>query len=158
MLGTAYYAEDARMMSEMAAAIGEDDEAAEYAELSTRTSATPSPTRTSRPTAPVAATARPATRWRSGMGLVTDPALRAKVGAKFVAKIAASDNHLTTGFLGTPLAAARAERIGRDDLAYTMLLHNGLPVVGLRDREGRHHDVGALELDQARRQLRRRRA
>ena len=65
VLGTMYYAEDARMLSEMAAAIGEDADAAEYAELSDRRARRPSSTSSCRPTARSRATARPATRWRS---------------------------------------------------------------------------------------------
>ena len=42
--------------------------------------------------------------------------------------------------------------IGRTDIAYKLLQNTRLPLVGLRDRQGRDHDLGALELDHARRQ------
>ena len=40
-----------------------------------------------------------------GVGLVTDPALVAKVGEKFVAKLAPTGYHLRTGFIGSTVYA-----------------------------------------------------
>lgn len=71
-----------------------------------------------------------------GMGLVDDAALRAKVGAKFVAKLALTDNHLTTGFIGTPYLLPAMSAIGRDDLAYKMLLKDTFPSWGYEISKG----------------------
>ena len=64
VIGTAYFAENARMMAEMAAALGETADAAEFGELSDDIRAAFTDA-SSRPTAPCRATARPATPWRS---------------------------------------------------------------------------------------------
>jgi hypothetical protein len=64
-----------------------------------------------------------------GMDLVADEA-RERVGKKYFAKLAASDNHLTTGFLGTPWLLPALSSIGRDDLAYTLLMHEDYPSWG----------------------------
>ena len=71
-----------------------------------------------------------------GMDMIADPALREKVAAKFVAKLAANDNHLTTGFLGTPWLLPALSSIDRDDLAYTMLLHKDYPSWGYEIEKG----------------------
>ncbi len=136
VLGTMYYAEDARMLSEMAAAIGEDADAAEYAALSTDVRAGLRRRVRRRPTARSRATARPATRWRSAWTWSPTPPCARRSRAKFVAKLAASDNHLTTGFLGTPWLLPALSSIGRDDLAYTMLLHKDYPSWGYEIENG----------------------
>jgi alpha-L-rhamnosidase len=56
--------------------------------------------------------------------------LVAKVGEKFVAKLALTDYHLRTGFIGTPLLLPALSAIGRADLAYKMLLHTDYPSWG----------------------------
>lgn len=38
-------------------------------------------------------------------------------------QLALTDNHLRTGLIGTPLLLPALSRIGRDELAYKMLLH-----------------------------------
>lgn len=135
VLGTMYYAEDARMLSEMAAAVGEDADATEYAALSTAV-------RQAFVDAFVAANgtvqgnSQAGYAMALGMNMVADPALREKVAAKFVAKLAANDNHLTTGFLGTPWLLPALSSIGRDDLAYEMLLLKDYPSWGYEIEQG----------------------
>ena len=70
------------------------------------------------------------------MNLVTDPALRVKVGEKFVAKLKTSDYHLTTGFLGTPWLLPALTSIDRSDLAYTMILKKDYPSWGYEIEHG----------------------
>ena len=122
-------------MSEMAAAIGEDADAAEYAALSADDPRRLHRQARRRPTAPSTATARPAYAMALGMDLVTGPgAARQGRPRSSSPSSRTSDYHLTTGFLGTPWLLPALSNIDRDDLAYTMLLHEGLPVVGLRGR------------------------
>ncbi|SDC89745.1 Ig-like domain (group 3) [Nocardioides lianchengensis] len=135
VLGTMYYAEDARMLSEMAAAIGEDADAAEYAALSTSVREA-FVDEFVQANGVVQGNSQAGYAMALGMGMVADPALREKVAAKFVAKLAASDNHLTTGFLGTPWLLPALSSIGRDDLAYTMLLHKDYPSWGYEIEKG----------------------
>ena len=135
VLGTLYFAEDARMLSEMAAAIGEDDDAADYAELSTAVRAAFVDAFVAGD-GTVQGNSQTAYAMTLGMDMVADPALREKVAAKFVAKLAANDNHLTTGFLGTPWLLPALSSIDRDDLAYTMLLHRDYPSWGYEIENG----------------------
>ncbi len=135
VLGTAYYAEDARMLSEMAAAIGEDDDAAEYAALSQsiREAFTADLVAAD---GTVEGNSQTAYAMALGMDLVTDPALRTKVGEKFLAKLKTSDYHLTTGFLGTPWLLPALSSIDRDDVAYTMILKKDYPSWGYEIEHG----------------------
>lgn len=135
VLGTLYFAEDARMLSEMAAAIGEDADAAEYADLSGAVRQA-FVDQFVAGDGTVQGNSQTGYAMALGMDVVADEALREKVAAKFVAKLAASDNHLTTGFLGTPWLLPALSRIGRDDLAYTMLLHDDYPSWGYEIENG----------------------
>jgi hypothetical protein len=135
VLGTMYYAEDARMLSEMAAAIGEDADAADYAELSTAVRQA-FVDEFVQANGTVQGNSQAGYAMALGMNMVADPALREKVAAKFVAKLAASNNHLTTGFLGTPWLLPALSSIGRNDLAYTMLLHKDYPSWGYEIENG----------------------
>ncbi|MFJ4559849.1 family 78 glycoside hydrolase catalytic domain [Streptomyces massasporeus] len=135
VLGTAYYAENARMMAEVADALGEDSEASEYRRLSadirdafTRAYVSADGT--------VKGNSQTGYALALGMDLVADPALVGKVGEKFVAKLALTDYHLRTGFIGTPLLLPALSRVGRDDLAYRMLLHKDYPSWGYEIEKG----------------------
>ncbi|MCR1784292.1 family 78 glycoside hydrolase catalytic domain [Nocardioides carbamazepini] len=128
VLGTAYYAEDARMMAEMAAAIGEDADAAAFAQRSADVRAAFGEEYVAAD-GTVTGNSQTAYAMALGMDLVPEE-MRDKVAAKFVAKLAASDNHLTTGFLGTPWLLPALTSIDRDDLAYELLLHEDYPSWG----------------------------
>ncbi|MDN5893678.1 MAG: family 78 glycoside hydrolase catalytic domain [Nocardioides sp.] len=134
VMGTAYLAEDARMMSEMASAIGKDADAAEYATLSDDVRAAFVDEFVSAD-GTVSGNSQTAYAMALGMDLVPD-AQREAVGAKFVAKLDGSDNHLTTGFLGTPWLLPALSSIDRDDLAYTMLMHEDYPSWGYEVAKG----------------------
>lgn len=129
VLGTAYFAEDARMMGDVAAALGDQAGAVRYRALS-------ADIRRAFTAAYVAAdgtvlgNSQTGYAMALGLGLVTDPALVAKVGEKFVAKLALTNYHLRTGFIGTPLLLPALSAVDRDDLAYTMLLHKDYPSWG----------------------------
>jgi alpha-L-rhamnosidase len=135
VLGTAYFAEDARMMAEVAAALGDHTAAAEYRTLS-------ADIRRAFTQAYVAAdgtvqgNSQTGYALALGMGLITDPALQAKAGEKFVAKLAQTGYHLRTGFIGTPLLLPALSAVGRDDLAYRMLLHTDYPSWGYEVANG----------------------
>jgi alpha-L-rhamnosidase len=134
VMGTAYLAEDARMMSEMAAAVGEDADAAEYAQLSADARAAFAEAFISAD-GTVNGNSQTAYAMALGMDLVPD-ALRDAVAAKFVAKLAAKNNHLTTGFLGTPWLLPALSSIDRDDLAYRLLMHEDYPSWGYEVANG----------------------
>lgn len=61
-----------------------------------------------------------------GFNLVPDD-LREKATAQLVRKFAEKNNHLATGFLGTPLVTPVLTETGHADLAYTVLLQESYP-------------------------------
>ncbi|MBP2330678.1 alpha-L-rhamnosidase [Kibdelosporangium banguiense] len=135
VIGTAYYAENARMMAESAQVLGDAAAANDYKALS-------ADIRRAFTQAYVAADGTVAGNSQTGyamalaMHLVSDQSLIGKVGEKFVAKLARTDFHLTTGFIGTPLLLPSLSIIGRDDLAYKMLLHKDYPSWGYEVANG----------------------
>ncbi|MGA2747491.1 MAG: glycoside hydrolase family 78 protein [Verrucomicrobiota bacterium] len=125
VIDTAYYAYYAQAMSEMAAAIGKSADAATYTALHSNI---------------VAAFAS----FFNSSGSFTDgssqtgyalaftldlvPAgLYAQVAQQFANSIAQFDNHLATGFVGTPRLLPALHAVGRDDLAYDLLLQQTYP-------------------------------
>jgi alpha-L-rhamnosidase len=125
VMDTAFYAYYAEAMSEMATAIGDSGAAATYAALHTNI---------------VAAFANffnPDGTFTDGSGqtgyalaftLNLVPAnLRAQAAEQFANTIADFNNHLATGFIGTPRLLPALHLAGRDDLAYTLLLQQTYP-------------------------------
>jgi alpha-L-rhamnosidase len=129
ILGTAYYAENARMMAEVAEALGDETAASDYGKLSAdiRDAFTEAYVASD---GTVKRNSQTGYALALGMDLISDPALVEKAGSKFVAKLALTDHHLRTGFIGTPLLLPALSKIGRDDLAYKMLLHKDYPSWG----------------------------
>ncbi|MDB6021600.1 MAG: Alpha-L-rhamnosidase, partial [Pedosphaera sp.] len=125
VIDTAYYAYFAQAMSEMAAAIGNSADAAAYAAQHSNT---------------VAAF----TNFFNANGSFKDgssqagyalaftlnlvPAgLRVQAAQQFANSIAQFNNHLATGFIGTPRLLPALHAAGRDDLAYQLLLQKTYP-------------------------------
>ncbi len=129
VIATAYFAEDTRMMAEMATAMGEADQAAEWAALAPRIRA-----------AFVAAYCQPdgsiymgtqtVYAMALGMDMFADPAQRERAAGKFVEKLTADNYHLKTGFLGTPWLLPALTSISRADLAMRLLLNKDYPSWG----------------------------
>jgi hypothetical protein len=65
-----------------------------------------------------------------GMDMIADPTQRAQTAEKFIAKLAADNHHLRTGFLGAPWLLPALSKIGRDDLAMRILLNEDYPSWG----------------------------
>ncbi|MGM9486606.1 family 78 glycoside hydrolase catalytic domain [Ideonella sp. YS5] len=134
-IATAYFAEDTRMMAEMAAALGDEEGARSGQVLAERI-------RRSFARAYVQADGRvePGTQtvhaMALGMGLLAPGAERDEAAARFVDKLAADDHHLKTGFLGTPWLLPALSSIGRDDLAMRLLLNDDYPSWGHEIRMG----------------------
>ena len=128
LIATAYWAMLARMMSQMAHALGRDDEAKRYDVLyeSIRTAFQREWVRndgtvgTGTQTSYVVALQA---------GLVPD-ALRTAAADKLVDEIRAHQWHLTTGFLGTPHLLFVLTDTGHADLAYRLLLNETYPSWG----------------------------
>ena len=135
VIATVYFAENTRMMAEMAAALGEAAQAAEWAALVPQIRA-----------AFVAAYraadgsihtgTQTAYALALGAGMIADPAQRAQTAVRFLEKLAADDHHLRTGFLGTPWLLPALGRIDREDLAVRVLLHEDYPSWGFPIKMG----------------------
>ena len=134
ILSTAYNAENARMLSEMAAAIGNTTRAAELAQKSADIRAAFAATFISA-NGTVSGNSQTAYAMALGMGLV--PADKVQlVGDKFIAKLASTNYHLQTGFLGTPWLLPALTASGHNDIAYRMLLHTDYPSWGYEIANG----------------------
>jgi hypothetical protein len=125
VMDTAFYAYYAQAMSVMAGAIGNSADAATYTTLhnniaaafanffNTNGSFTDGSSQTG---------------YALAFTLNLVPAgLSAKVAQQFANSIAQFDNHLATGFIGTPRLLPALHAIGRDDLAYQVLLQQTYP-------------------------------
>jgi hypothetical protein len=64
------------------------------------------------------------------MDMIADPTQRVQTAAQYVSKLAADNNHLQTGFLGTPWLLPALSKIGRDDLSLQLLLNADYPSWG----------------------------
>ncbi|MDQ1605946.1 MAG: alpha-L-rhamnosidase, partial [Microbacteriaceae bacterium] len=128
LIGTAYFAADARMMSAMATAIGETADAARYAQLERDvTAAFLSHYLAADGT--MAGNSQTSYALAIGLGLIPADRL-AQVGDKFVAKVAAKNYHLSTGFIGTPWLLPALTTTGHSDVAYRLLLNQDYPSWG----------------------------
>jgi len=135
LIATAYFAEDTRMMAEMAAAIGETAQAAEWRALlpQIRAAFTKAYRRAD---GSLEIGTQTVYAMALGMGLIEDPAQRDETAAKFLEKLAADNYHLKTGFLGTPWLLPALSRIGRDDVAMRLLLNEDYPSWGYEIAHG----------------------
>ena len=125
MIGTAYFARDAALMSRMASALGKATKAKEYTALEvqireafqrhyiTQEGLILGDTQTSYLLA-------------LAFDLVPEH-LVAAAGERLVQRIEARDWHLSTGFLGTPLLNPVLTKIGRSEVAYKLLLQDTYP-------------------------------
>lgn len=135
VLGTAAWAQDVRMMADMAEAIGKDDLAAEYRALyqDIRRSFTAAYVAAD---GTVSGNSQTGYALALGMDLISDPALQKLAGEKFVTKLALTDNHLRTGFVGTPWLLPALTAIDRSDIAYTLLQKKDYPSWGYEIEKG----------------------
>jgi alpha-L-rhamnosidase len=129
VIATAYFAEDTRMMAEMAAALGETEQAATWQALAGRIRAAFAQGYR-QADGSIETGTQTAYSMALGMGLLPPGAPREATAARFVDKLAADGNHLKTGFLGTPWLLPALSSIGRDDLAMRLLLNDDYPSWG----------------------------
>jgi alpha-L-rhamnosidase len=135
VIATAYFAEDTRMMSEMAAVMGEPANASQWGALVPRIRAA-FVSAYCRADGSVHQGTQTAYALALGMDMIADSTLRSKTAAKFLQKLAADKNHLQTGFLGTPWLLPALTKIGRDDLAMRILLNEDYPSWGFPIKRG----------------------
>jgi len=125
VIDTAYYAYYAQAMSEMAAAIGKSADAETYATLHSNIAAAFAKFFNSDGSFTDGSSQ---TAYALAFTLNLVPAgLRAQAAQQFANSIAQFDNHLATGFIGTPRLLPALHLAGRDDLAYELLLQQTYP-------------------------------
>ena len=134
VLGTAYFAEDARMLSEMAAGIGDTERATQLATLSTDIRAAFAK-KFIAADGTVSGNSQAGYAMAIGMGLVPADQLDA-VGDRFVAKLKTKDYHLSTGFLGTPWLLPALTKTGHQDIAFRLLQNKDYPSWGYEIENG----------------------
>ena len=135
VIATAYFAEDTRMMAEMAEAVGESDKARRWAALVPQIRAAFARAYV-QPDGSVYTGTQTVYAMTLGMNMIGDAATREKVARKFVEKLGADNYHLRTGFLGTPWLLPTLSSIGRDDLAMRLLLQEDYPSWGFEVKMG----------------------
>ncbi|MDQ2660677.1 MAG: family 78 glycoside hydrolase catalytic domain [Actinomycetota bacterium] len=128
VLGTAYYAYVAQLMSEMAGAIGEDEDAEHYAELAMR-GAEVFADRYIAADGTISGDSQAGYAIALGMKLVP-AAQRDAVAAQFLETLERRDFHLATGFLGTPWLVPALSESGHLDEAYRLLMNDTFPSWG----------------------------
>jgi alpha-L-rhamnosidase len=125
VMDTAFYAYFAQAMSEMAAALGRNADAAAYSALHDNIAAA-----FGNFFNPDGSFADGSTQTGYALAFTLNlvPAnLRSQATSKFADSITAFGNHLATGFIGTPRLLPALHLAGRDDLAYTLLLQKTYP-------------------------------
>ncbi|MGL1959207.1 MAG: glycoside hydrolase family 78 protein [Colwellia sp.] len=129
VIATAYFAENTRMMSEMAEAVGDLSKAASLAILvpKIRTAFVKAYRNNDGSIYTGSQTAYAIT---IGMNMITDPKLRSETGEMYINKLNSDDHHLQTGFLGTPWLLPALSTIERNDLAMKLLLNESYPSWG----------------------------
>lgn len=135
VIATAYFAEDTRLMAEMAQALGETEQAAQWQALAARIR-TAFAQAYRQPDGRITTGTQTVYALGLGMGLLPPGPERDATAARFVEKLAADGHHLRTGFLGTPWLLPALSAIGRDDLAMRLLLNESYPSWGHEIRMG----------------------
>jgi alpha-L-rhamnosidase len=131
---TAYWALIADMMSQMARALGKDDDARLYAEIYSKI-------RSAFQSAYVHSDGTVGSGSQTGYVLalhmkLLPPEMEKTAVDNLVANIQAHDWHLTTGFLGTPYLLFALANHGRLDAAYHLLLNDTYPSWGYMIKKG----------------------
>ncbi len=124
-IDTAYHAHLARIMAEMARAIGRTADAERYAALHETVKAA-----FARAFVQADGSLKDCSQTGYALAFTMDllpAALRAQAAGQFVEQIKRFDWHLATGFIGTPRLLPGLHAAGRDDVAYRLLLQESFP-------------------------------
>ncbi|MBC2592635.1 family 78 glycoside hydrolase catalytic domain [Ruficoccus amylovorans] len=125
LIGTAYYARSARIMAQIAATLGKEADRKHFSKLHAFV-------RDAFVREYVTEGGRLAGDTQTGYALAIVfellPPERIEAAARaFEQTLARRNDHLSTGFVGTPVICPALSRIGRDDLAYKLLLNETYP-------------------------------
>jgi len=125
VMDTAYHAYLADIMSEMARAIGREDDAVRYSKLRDDVKSAFAKAFI-QPDGSIMGSSQTGYALAFTMGMV--PAdMKEKMAAKFVDSIKGHNWHLATGFIGTPRLLPALNVAGQDDTAYRLLLTDTYP-------------------------------
>ncbi|MBN2161838.1 MAG: family 78 glycoside hydrolase catalytic domain [Pontiellaceae bacterium] len=125
-IDTAFYAYYAQAMSEIAAVLGKDADAAYYATLRSNIAAAFGGFFDSDGSFAESGNSQTAYSLAFTLNLVPDH-LRNLAAQRFADTVTGFGNHLATGFIGTPRLLPALHLAGRDDLAYALLLQETYP-------------------------------
>jgi len=124
-IASAFYCYSARLVARAALQLGLLDHADTYQRLSDEIKAAIQQEYFT-PTGRLAVPTQTAYVLALFMGLAPD-AFRARVKRDLIARLNQDNNHLRTGFVGTPYLCRVLSNIGANDLAYTLLLNEDFP-------------------------------
>lgn len=134
LISTGLWAMTANMMSQMATAIGKEEEAKKYLDLREKIKAAFQKEFIA-PDGKVGSGSQTSYVIALHTGMVPD-ALKATVTEKLVKAIEERNWHLSTGFLGTPYLLFALSENGRADVAYRLLLNETYPSWGYMIKNG----------------------
>ncbi|NYF78040.1 alpha-L-rhamnosidase [Granulicella arctica] len=134
LVATAYWALIAHQMEQMATALGRTADAATYRDLYTHIRAAYQ-TQYIHPDGSVEGNTQTAYVLTLYTGMAPKE-LEANMTERLVKDIEAHQDHLTTGFLGTPFLLSVLDQQGRTDVAYTLLLNKTYPSWGYMVEKG----------------------
>jgi alpha-L-rhamnosidase len=134
LIGTAYWAADAQMMADMAAAIGKNADAARYRALFA-TIRDAFLKEYVKPDGQIGNGSQTSYILPIRFGLLPDP-LRMEAGRRLAADIARRGDRLSTGFLGTPHILDALADTGQAQAAVSLLLQRGYPSWGYMVEKG----------------------
>jgi alpha-L-rhamnosidase len=128
-IGTAYYYYAARLMTRMAEALGKKEDAQKYGQLAEAIRAVFVKTFVKSDGRIMDGKNETGqTFYALAFGLDLVPAeLKSLAAGQFVASIKKEDEHLATGFLGTPLVLFALQKAGHPELAYKLVLNKTYP-------------------------------
>ena len=142
MLATAYYAYDARLMADMARALGRAEEAARYDALFAHIKAAFNAAFVT-DDGKIKGNTQTCYVLALRFGLLPE-ALRPLAAQHLVADIQAKGGHLSTGFVGVGYLCPVLTEFGYNDVAYQLLLNDTFPSLGLLHPARRDDHLGAL--------------
>ncbi|MCX6500291.1 MAG: glycoside hydrolase family 78 protein [Arthrobacter sp.] len=134
LIGTAYFAYTARLLADMAAAIGETEDSATYAALAARTKEDFIKAYV-QGNGSLVYESQTAYAIAIGMDLVP-PNLVGEAGNRLASLVSLRGGHLATGFLGTPWLLGALSTTGHADLAFAMLNDDTYPSWGYEVARG----------------------
>ncbi|WNM26614.1 family 78 glycoside hydrolase catalytic domain [Demequina capsici] len=126
IVATAYVFRSARIVSQTAALLGNDDDAVAYGRIAQEVASAFRDAYVT-PAGRMMSDAPTAYALALGFDLVTDPQMRSALGARLAERVRATGYRISTGFVGTPLILEALSSTGHADAAGRLLLQTDNP-------------------------------